>query len=427
MATYTLVPLPRIGITPEPGMLINTYAAGGSSPAATYRDSNGFATNTNPVVADGNGLFPAIYLPLGTSYKFIATHATANGLTPDPISNIGTVIWTQDGIASVPSSSPSVDINATAGELILANAEAYLSDGSGGKQAGLWYNADSTNTYSSTAPPAVGMATATISSGMSGSIRTSGALGGFTSLTAGATYYAGLIGAITTIAPTNARIVGQADSTTSIIVGGDPNTVAGGKTGASTFTAHGVLLGEGANPIAVTAAGTTGQILAATTSADPSFQAAASVGASDVLLHSGSGTNAAAGATNVDTVTVTGLTALDTLEVLVTSESVTMQTAGLVLYSVTDSLTISDLSGGSAIAAAMVNVSKATVRCRQGSTTLLASMMTGNGSANAVISDGRLATVTSWTGSNIFALRQTGVTAGGTFKYAWSIYKKLGQ
>lgn len=52
-------------------------------------------------------------------------------------------------------------------------------------------------------------------------------------------------------------------------------TVAGGGTGASTFTAHGVLIGEGTSPIAATSAGTAGQVLTSNgASADPTFQAA---------------------------------------------------------------------------------------------------------------------------------------------------------
>lgn len=41
----------------------------------------------------------------------------------------------------------------------------------------------------------------------------------------------------------------------------------------ATYTAHGVLVGEGASSIVATAAGTTGQVLTATTSADPAFAA----------------------------------------------------------------------------------------------------------------------------------------------------------
>lgn len=46
-----------------------------------------------------------------------------------------------------------------------------------------------------------------------------------------------------------------------------------GGTGVGTLTAHGVLIGEGTSPVHITAAGTTGQVLTATTSADPAFAA----------------------------------------------------------------------------------------------------------------------------------------------------------
>lgn len=209
MATYTLVPLPRIGITPEGGMLINTYAAGTSTPIATYTDSVGSASNTNPVVADGLGLFPAIYLPLGTSYKFVCTHA--NGVT----------IWTQDGIASVPASTPALDVPATAGETLLAGVVAYCSDGSGGKQAGLWYIADNSLPYSSTTP-LIGIPTATIASGSAGSVRFAGTVTGLTGLLAGSYYYVGTAGALTITQPTNARVVGFADSTSTLILDANP-------------------------------------------------------------------------------------------------------------------------------------------------------------------------------------------------------------
>ncbi len=217
MATFTLVPLPRLGITPEGGMLINTYAAGGSSPAPTYQDSNGFATNTNPVEADGNGLFPAIYLPLGTAYKFVCTHRITNALPANPISNLGVVIWTQDGIASVSASSPAVDIQGTAGETLAANDGTYLSDGSGGKIAGLFYKWDAANAYSSSLPSVVGIATSAIPSMSIGSFRVQGTLTGFSSLSVLGNYYVGTAGALS--AGPGTRLVGVADTTTSIIIG----------------------------------------------------------------------------------------------------------------------------------------------------------------------------------------------------------------
>jgi hypothetical protein len=48
--------------------------------------------------------------------------------------------------------------------------------------------------------------------------------------------------------------------------------VAGGGTGAVSFTSNGILYGSGTSPIGVTAAGTTGQVLTATTSSAPSWE-----------------------------------------------------------------------------------------------------------------------------------------------------------
>ena len=52
----------------------------------------------------------------------------------------------------------------------------------------------------------------------------------------------------------------------------DPAQVALGGTGAQTFTAHGVLLGEGTSAIVATSVGTDGQVLTGNSAADPSFQ-----------------------------------------------------------------------------------------------------------------------------------------------------------
>lgn len=54
-------------------------------------------------------------------------------------------------------------------------------------------------------------------------------------------------------------------------------TVAGGGTGVSTLAAHGVVIGEGTSAVAVTGAGTAGQVLTSNgASADPTFQAPSS-------------------------------------------------------------------------------------------------------------------------------------------------------
>lgn len=64
----------------------------------------------------------------------------------------------------------------------------------------------------------------------------------------------------------------------------------------ATYTAHGVLIGEGTSSIVATTAGTTGQVLTATTSADPAFAAIGTnsgLTAHGVLIAEGTGAFAA--------------------------------------------------------------------------------------------------------------------------------------
>jgi hypothetical protein len=129
-----------------PGALLNTYAAGTTTPQNTFSDQALTSANTNPIVADSGGLFGPIYVTPGIAYKFVLTTSAS------------VAVWSQD----------------------------YVQDDS-------------------------------------------------------------------------------------VLI----TTVAGGGTGASTFTAHGVLIGEGTSPIAATTTGTAGQVLTSNgASADPTFQAA---------------------------------------------------------------------------------------------------------------------------------------------------------
>src|SRR5688572_33412036 len=73
------------------------YETGTSTPQNTYSDSALSVTNANPVVADSNGLFTAIYLgeaPDFEAYKAILKDS--NDVT----------IWTADPIAGAPISTP---------------------------------------------------------------------------------------------------------------------------------------------------------------------------------------------------------------------------------------------------------------------------------------------------------------------------------
>lgn len=193
-----------------------TYLAGTTTPAATYTDVGLASPNANPIRTDTSGRFIA-YLSPGASYKFVYQDATGTTGNCD-----GVTLKTVDNVSTVPGSSSGLDVTATAGESISAGQVVYLSDGSGGKSAGQWYKADSTNTYSN-ALPEIGIATAAILSGASGTARLFGQVSGLSSLTIGTTYYVGTAGALTSTAPNSARTMGVADTTTSLIVGGAVN------------------------------------------------------------------------------------------------------------------------------------------------------------------------------------------------------------
>lgn len=231
MATGTLAPSPvqtilDINGVAVSGAKITTYIANSSTLVATYSDVNLTTPNANPIVADSAGRFVA-YLAPGSLYKFIVTTAA------------GAALWTQDYIPSTPSSASSVDISVTFGETVTAGQAVYVSSGDDGKTTGYAYKADSGNAYSSTSNT-VGLAPNAVSISAVGIIRVVGSVSGLTSLTAGALYYVGTSGAITATAPGLARLIGQADTTTSIVVSGGATSAGAGVFGGDANTVFGV-------------------------------------------------------------------------------------------------------------------------------------------------------------------------------------------
>jgi hypothetical protein len=231
---YTIAPIPFLYVWNTSGAIVPngcvwTYAAGTTTPIATYSNTSG-TQNGNPIVADVYGRFVAYLLP-GTNYKFVYESTPCSGP-----STHGTELKSQDNIQGVPSSASTVDIVGTAGEAIAAGQCVYLSDGSGGKTQGQYYKCDSATTYSSTLP-VVGFAPSAISSATTGTIRLAGSLTGLSSLTVAAPYYvSGTAGAITSTAPANRRYVGAADSTTSIIVASNPALMTAAASGTASST-----------------------------------------------------------------------------------------------------------------------------------------------------------------------------------------------
>lgn len=228
------------------GCQIFVYLSGTSTKTTTYSEATLSSANTNPIVLDSAGR-AAIFLTPGTAVKFILAPSTDTDPPAAPY-------WTVDGVQAIPPSSTAADSDATAtaGESLAAGDAVYWSDGSGGLTAGRVYKADADFTYASNLAQATGFATSAISTGSSGTIRRLGRVTGLTGLVAGTTYWASATaGALTSTKPTNARVMGIADSTTSlIVVPQDPDasstlsgnmstgaqTIAGAKTISNTMT-----------------------------------------------------------------------------------------------------------------------------------------------------------------------------------------------
>jgi len=190
---------------PLSGGLLYTYSAGTTTPLATYSDVGLTTPNANPVVLNSAGR-ATVYLS-ATSYKFVLK------------TSAGATVWTQDNVSAVPTTSGDVDITGTAGEALAAGTVAYLSDGSGSLTAGRWYLADGDLTYASVDAQTIAMVPTAIASGASGTLRRMGRMTGLSGLSAGTMYYAsGTAGALTSAVPAYARLVGVADTTTTLVL-----------------------------------------------------------------------------------------------------------------------------------------------------------------------------------------------------------------
>jgi hypothetical protein len=100
MATTSLSPPPKLQFfdangAPLSGGQLYTYAAGTTTPLATYTDSTGVSANTNPIVLDSRG--EANVWLSGSSYK-LALYTSASVL-----------IWTVDNISTNGNNLPVTD------------------------------------------------------------------------------------------------------------------------------------------------------------------------------------------------------------------------------------------------------------------------------------------------------------------------------
>jgi hypothetical protein len=209
----TLTPTPFQTVLDDTGVavsgaLIYTYTAGTTTAAATYTTSALSVANANPIVADSAGRYVA-YLAAGANMKFV--YKTAAGAT----------IRTQDNVLSVPGSAVNLDIQGTVGVAVTAGQVCYLSSGleSPALTPGLWYLADADFAVSSTTCQSIGMAVSAIPINTAGTIRLAGLATTASAVVVGSTYYvSATAGGITTSAPALARVVGVADTTSTLIL-----------------------------------------------------------------------------------------------------------------------------------------------------------------------------------------------------------------
>lgn len=144
--------------------------------------------------------------------------------------------------------------------------------------------------------------------------------------------------------------------------------------------------------------------------------------------YANAGTSTSAGATNLDSIAISGLTAKDQIVVEFFIGSVVQQTTSpITLVSVTDSNALlaslsPDIAGGTFTAGNCT-----LMQGQDGATIYTASVQSFN-SVSGTFDGVRNNTVTtSWLTGFTLGLRISGVVAGGTCRYRWAVYKRAGQ
>lgn len=229
MATGTTAPTERRQWfdndgAPLAGGKVYYYRAGLATLATVYQDADLTTTHTNPVVLDSAGR-AAIFLAPGAYDVQVKTSADA-------------LIYQVLGVLALAAYTLNDTIDGVAGENLAKDAAVFLSDGSGGRTAGRWYMTDADAAATSTTPEQIGIVVSTsIIVGSSGSIRRDGRAVDMTGpLTPGALYYVSATpGGLTTSAPANARLVGQADTTTSLVMAPQTASLPAGRVTAGSF------------------------------------------------------------------------------------------------------------------------------------------------------------------------------------------------
>ena len=198
------------GGLPAAGYQLFSYEAGTTTKLDTYSDVDLAVPNANPIVLDSAGRATVFLSSL--SYKFVFTSPADTDPPTSPI-------WTVDGIGSAGSVSTNQDVLGIAGEALTFGQCVYLSDGALSKVAGRYYLTHADAVESSSNVVVAGFVTADAATGTACNVRLGGRLTGLSALVTGAPYYcSNTPGAIQTTVGSNTRTIGQADSSSSLIV-----------------------------------------------------------------------------------------------------------------------------------------------------------------------------------------------------------------
>lgn len=225
-AQGTVMPIPLAQWFDNTGLVLTdgglcVFVAGTSTAATTYTTAALSVANANPIrfSSAGRPTSGGVFLTPGSSYKFLLKDFT--GVTsPTCIPDTGVTLWSVDNVTAVPGSAAAVDITGTAGESIAAGDAVYMSKSGASTSAGQWYRADADSVETSTNAFMVGVSPFAVASGSQGSFRIAGQVTVTGPLTTGAAYYISTaVGGITATPPTNSFRLGEAQSSTVIVLG----------------------------------------------------------------------------------------------------------------------------------------------------------------------------------------------------------------
>ena len=160
------------------------------------------------------------------------------------------------------------------------------------------------------------------------------------------------------------------------------------------------------------------------------------------LLKANSGASTTTTSNNLDTISITGLTALDTIVIYYTLSQdgggVGAASGPLYIYNSTDSLNIMEFTDGNNVAGGNTIGGNATLQQEKtGSTIIFGTNTAWNNSGIATGGNAASAqygmryrsstATTAWTGSWTLALHSDGQTAAGTLNWSWKVFKIAGQ